>query len=32
MARGDLARSSGDVEAAADHYRRAADLLQDVHF
>jgi tetratricopeptide (TPR) repeat protein len=32
MARGDLARSSGDVEAAADHYRRAADLLQDIHF
>lgn len=32
MARGDLARSNGDVEAAADHYRRAADLLQDVHF
>jgi len=32
MARGDLARSNGDVEAAADHFRRAADLLQDVHF
>lgn len=32
MARGDLVRSLGDVEAAADHYRRAADLLQDVHF
>ena len=31
-ARGDLARSTGDVEVAADLYRRAATALQDVHF
>ena len=31
VARGDLARETGDVETAADVYRRAADLLQDVH-
>lgn len=32
IARGDLARSLGDVEAAADLFRRAAESLQDVHF
>lgn len=32
VARGDLARELGDVDAAADLYRRAADTLQDVHF
>lgn len=32
VARGDLSRSQGDVEIAADHYRRAATALQDVHF
>jgi tetratricopeptide (TPR) repeat protein len=32
IARGDLARRVGDVDGAADLYRRAADLLQDVHF
>jgi tetratricopeptide (TPR) repeat protein len=32
VARGDLVRSSGDVDGAADLYRRAAELLQDVHF
>ena len=32
VAQGDLARAAGDVEAAADLYRQAADLLQDVHF
>lgn len=31
LARGDLARETGDLEAAADLYRRAADSLQDVH-
>jgi tetratricopeptide (TPR) repeat protein len=31
-ARGDLARELGDVEAAADHYRRAVEALQDFHF
>jgi len=30
-ARGDVARETGDLEAAADLYRRAADFLQDVH-
>ena len=32
VARGDVVRELGDVEAAADLYRRAADSLQDVHF
>jgi tetratricopeptide (TPR) repeat protein len=32
LARGDLARETGDLESAADLYRRAADSLQDVHF
>jgi tetratricopeptide (TPR) repeat protein len=32
VARGDLARDVGDVDDAADLYRRAADALQDVHF
>ncbi|HZS24889.1 MAG TPA: tetratricopeptide repeat protein [Gaiellaceae bacterium] len=31
LARGDLARAAGDVDTAADEYRRAADALQDVH-
>jgi tetratricopeptide (TPR) repeat protein len=31
VARGDLARETGDLDAAADLYRRAADSLQDVH-
>jgi tetratricopeptide (TPR) repeat protein len=31
-ARGDLAREHGDVEAAAELYRRAAEHLQDFHF
>ena len=31
LARGDLARETGDLETAADLYRRAADSLQDVH-
>jgi tetratricopeptide (TPR) repeat protein len=31
LARGDLARETGDLEAAADLFRRAADSLQDVH-
>jgi tetratricopeptide (TPR) repeat protein len=31
VARGDVARETGDLEAAADLYRRAADSLQDVH-
>lgn len=31
VARGDLARDLGDLETAADQYRRAADSLQDVH-
>ena len=32
VARGDLARETGDVDTAADLFRRAADSLQDVHF
>lgn len=32
IARADLGLSTGDVEAAADLYRRAATALQDVHF
>jgi tetratricopeptide (TPR) repeat protein len=32
LARGDIARETGDVDMAADLYRRAADSLQDVHF
>ncbi len=32
IARGDLARETGDAETAADLYRRAADALQDFHF
>lgn len=32
VAQGDLARSADDPEAAADLYRRATELLQDVHF
>jgi tetratricopeptide (TPR) repeat protein len=32
LTRGDVARESGDVESAADLYRRAADSLQDIHF
>jgi len=32
IARGDLARADGDLEAAADLYRSAADALQDFHF
>jgi tetratricopeptide (TPR) repeat protein len=32
VARGDLAREQGDVDGAADLYRRAAETLQDVHF
>ena len=32
LTRGDVAREAGDVETAADLYRRAADSLQDVHF
>jgi tetratricopeptide (TPR) repeat protein len=31
VARGDLARETGDLESAADLFRRAADSLQDVH-
>ena len=31
VARGDVARETGDLDAAADLYRRAADSLQDVH-
>jgi tetratricopeptide (TPR) repeat protein len=31
LARGDVARETGDLEGAADLYRRAADSLQDVH-
>ena len=31
MARGDVARETGDVDTAADLYRRAADSLQDIH-
>lgn len=32
MAQGDLYRLQGDVEAAADIFRRAAEALQDFHF
>jgi tetratricopeptide (TPR) repeat protein len=32
VARGDLARSRGDTDGAADLYRRAAEQLQDFHF
>jgi tetratricopeptide (TPR) repeat protein len=32
VAQGDLARSSHDFDAAAHLYRRATELLQDVHF
>ena len=32
IARGDLARDTGDPTTAADLYRRAADALQDFHF
>jgi tetratricopeptide (TPR) repeat protein len=32
IARGDLARSTGGLEAAAELYRRAAEALQDFHF
>jgi len=32
IARGDLARATGDGNAAADLYRHAADALQDFHF
>ena len=32
IARGDLARSTGEVDAAADLYRRAAESLRDFHF
>jgi tetratricopeptide (TPR) repeat protein len=32
IARGDLARDTGDCDAAADLYRRAAESLQDFHF
>ncbi len=31
LARGDIVRETGDTEAAADLYRRAADSLQDIH-
>jgi len=31
LARGDLERETGDLETAADLYRRSADSLQDVH-
>jgi tetratricopeptide (TPR) repeat protein len=31
LARGDVARETGDLDAAADLYRLAADSLQDVH-
>jgi Tfp pilus assembly protein PilF len=31
VARGDVARETGDLDTAADLYRRAADSLQDVH-
>ena len=31
LARGDVARDTGDVDVAAGLYRRAADSLQDVH-
>jgi tetratricopeptide (TPR) repeat protein len=32
VARGDLARSTGDTAAAAELYRRAVEALQDFHF
>jgi tetratricopeptide (TPR) repeat protein len=32
IARGDLARATGDSDSAADLYRRAAESLQDFHF
>jgi tetratricopeptide (TPR) repeat protein len=32
IARGDLIRSLGDPDAAADYFRRAAESLQDLHF
>ena len=32
MAQGDLYRTQGDIEAAADMFRRAAESLQDFHF
>ncbi len=32
LTRGDITRETGDVDTAADLYRRAADSLQDVHF
>jgi len=32
IARGDLARSTGGLDAAAELYRRAAEALQDFHF
>jgi tetratricopeptide (TPR) repeat protein len=32
IARGDLVRSLGDPDAAADFFRRAAESLQDLHF
>lgn len=32
VAQGDLAARRGDKDAAADHYRRAAEALQDFHF
>ena len=32
LAKGDLARAAGDSDAAAHLYRRAAELLQDIHF
>jgi tetratricopeptide (TPR) repeat protein len=32
VAKGDLARAAGDVDDAADCYRRAAEALQDIHF
>jgi tetratricopeptide (TPR) repeat protein len=32
IARGDLARDTQDLPAAAEHYRRAAGALQDFHF
>jgi tetratricopeptide (TPR) repeat protein len=32
IARGDLVRSLGDPDSAADYFRRAAESLQDLHF
>jgi tetratricopeptide (TPR) repeat protein len=32
IARGDLVRSLGDPDTAADYFRRAAESLQDLHF